>query len=121
MGRIVGCQEVTAGSLSLKESIFCRKGQGLNTEPAVISKYRHGTNGKREQSIRLRCSHQEVIDSESRLPANKEHGPVWARVSCERPEIQTDANFVSCCFRMGFHYSGFDLMRMLSVALEPKE
>lgn len=107
--------------LSLKESIFCRKGQGLNTELAVISKYRHGTNGKREHSIQLRCAHQEVIDPESRLLANTEHGRFWARVSCEKLEIQTYVNFVFCCFGMEFHYSGFDLMRMLSVALEQKQ
>lgn len=87
MGRIVRCQEAPTSSLSLKDSISGEKGKGLNTKPAVISKQAR-TNGKKERSVQLRCALQEVRDPESRLLANKGHGQLWAKVSCERPEIQ---------------------------------
>lgn len=88
MGRIVGCQEATTSSLSLKDSISREKGKGLNTKPAVISK-KAWTNGKKEQSVQLRCALQEVRDPQSGLLADKGHGQLWAKVSYERPEIQT--------------------------------
>lgn len=87
MGRTVGCREATTNPHSLKDSISGEKGNGLNTKPAVISK-EAPTNGKKVQSIQLRCALQEVRDPESRLLANKGHGQLWAKVRCERHEIQ---------------------------------